>query len=346
MSQRKTQSRRRFLSNAGILGLAAVPFLKHARAATPLRPVSMQLDWLMNGPNVGFLVAREKGFYEQAGLNVTITAGKGSGSTAQLVASNVTQFGFSDGYVVANGVANGMSLLMVAAIFRRNPTTVVVLADSPIKTPKDLEGKTLGMNTGGTHFQQWPAYALGCGIDVSKVRVVNVDPAGTPPALIAGRVDAVAGYGQGTAPAIEVRGNKPTRMLWFTDCGVTAVSNGIIAQPAFVKANPALVRDFVAASIKGFLYARQNLEEAVAINKKFNEALSEAIVRREAQLSWESWVTPNTAGRPLGWMSDKDWDATVNVLRKYGSPKGPVDARQLYTNDFIPSSAEFIPPQP
>ena len=47
----------------------------------------MRLDWLYQGPNAGFMIALEKGYYEQAGLNVEIGPGKGSGSTAQLVAS-------------------------------------------------------------------------------------------------------------------------------------------------------------------------------------------------------------------------------------------------------------------
>src|SRR5208282_4993624 len=114
-----------------------------ARAAGPLKPVTLTLDWVFQGPNVGFMLAQEKGFYREAGLDVAITSGKGSGSTAQLVASKAAQFGFSDGYVVGNSVAKGMGLKTVGSIFRRNPAAVMVLADSGINTPKDLEGKTL-----------------------------------------------------------------------------------------------------------------------------------------------------------------------------------------------------------
>jgi len=59
---------------------------------------------------------------------------------------------------------------------------VVVLADSDIKSPRDLEGKTIAISTGAAQFQQWPAFVKGCGLDASKIRVVNVDPAGSPPA--------------------------------------------------------------------------------------------------------------------------------------------------------------------
>src|SRR5436309_1172637 len=127
MSNRHT-SRRQFLRHAALTGLMAAPLAHPAAAQPKLRDVTLRLDWLYQGPNGGFMVAQDKGFYREVGLNVEIGPGKGSGSTAQLVASKATQFGFSDGFVVGLSVSKGMSLRTVAAIFRRNPTAVIVLA--------------------------------------------------------------------------------------------------------------------------------------------------------------------------------------------------------------------------
>ena len=236
----KPRSRRQFLRKAGIAaGLAAFPFARPALTQSK-RQVTMRLDWLYQGPNAGFMIARDKGFYDEAGLNVDIGPGKGSGSTAQLIASKASQFGFADGFVVGNSVSKGMNIRMVAAIFRRNPTAVVVLDESDIKAPKDLEGKTIAIPTGATQFQQWPAFMKGCNLDASKIRVTNVDPAGSPPALITGQVPAIAGYAQGYVPSVEIRGNKKARILWYADCGVTSVSNGIIVHNDLIKEDPEL----------------------------------------------------------------------------------------------------------
>src|SRR5438067_8631494 len=289
----KPRSRRQFLRQVGIAaGLAAVPLARRGRALTK-RQVSMRLDWLYQGPNAGFMIALEKGYYEQAGLNVEIGPGKGSGSTAQLVASKATQFGFADGFVVGNSVSKGMSIKMVAGIFRRNPTAVVVLDESDIRTPKDLEGKTVAIPTGATQFQQWPAFVKGCGLDASKIRVVNIDPAGSPPALITGQVPAIAGYASGQVPSVEIRGNTNARVFWYADCGVTAVSNCIVAHSDLIKEDPELVRSFVAASLRGFWYGRKNLDEMIAIARKYSPAIESAIARREAEMSWQSWISPN-----------------------------------------------------
>jgi NitT/TauT family transport system substrate-binding protein len=323
-----------------------MPFPAPSLAQPKLREVSFRLDWLYQGPNAGFMVAQDKGFFAQAGLNVEIGPGKGSGSTAQLVASKAAQIGFADGFVLGSGVAKGMNIRTVAGIYRRNPTAVIVLADSDIKTPKELEGKSIAITAGSAQFLQWPAFVKGCGLDGSKIRVVNLDPAGTPPALITGQVPAIAGFAQGLVPSVEIRGHRPARVFWFADCGVNAVSNGIIVHNDLIKEDPELIRGFVAASLKGFLYARSNPDEMIAIIRKFSPAIDPAIARREAELSWQTWVTPNTAGKPLGWMSDKDWAETVEVLKQYGGVTSPLEAAQLYTNDFVPSSADLIPPAP
>jgi len=339
-------SRRRFLKHSALAAAAAFPLAPlRTRAAAPLKQVSLTLDWIFQGPNVGFMLAQDKGFYREAGLDVALTPGKGSGSTAQLVASKATQFGFADGYVVGNGVAKGMGLRSIGSIFRRNPAAVVVLADSGINTPKDLEGKSIAVTAGSAQFQQWPAFVKGAGLDASKIEVVNVDPAGVGVALINNKVPAIGGFAQGYVPSIEIRGKKQVRIFWYADYGVTVVSNGIIVHRDLLQSDPELMRAFVAPTIKGFLYGRKNPEEAVATVKKYLETVDPVITRRELELSWKTWVTPNTREKPLGWASDVDWAATVKVLQQYGGVTTPLQEADLYTNEFVPTGAEFVPPQ-
>jgi NitT/TauT family transport system substrate-binding protein len=338
-----SQTRRAFLRGAAIASLA-VPTLLRAQARQPVRSVTCLTDWLHQGPNAGFAVAKEKGFYADAGIDLTLNQGKGSGSTAQIVGSKAAQFGFADGYVVGNSISKGMKLKMVAAVYRKNPTAVIVLEESSIKTPMDLVGKTIGIPTGAAQFQQWPAFAQGAGLSVDQVRIVSVDPAGAAPALISRQVDAIAGFAQGWVPSVEIRGNKKTRLFWYADYGVTAISDGIVVHQDTLR-DPDLVRDFVRATIQGFLYGRKNPEEMSRIVKKYQEVSDPAITLREAQLSWSTWVTPTTLNKPLGWMAAEDWDATVTTLKKYGGVTGPLDGREIYTNDFVPTGVEFVPPQ-
>lgn len=346
MSDHAAASRRSFLRTAAAAGLAVAACIPAGYAQSAKRDVTLRLDWLYQGPNSGFMVAKDKGYYDEAGLNVDMGPGRGSGSTAQVVASKAAMFGFADGYVVGNSVAKDMKITMVGSIYRRNPTAVIVLKDSDVKTLKDLEGRSIGISTGATQFQQWPAVVKGCNLDAGRITVTNIDPAGSVPALVTGKVQAVAGYAQGHVPGIELRAKKEARIFWYADCGVNAVSNGIIVHNDLLKEDPELIRAFVKATIRGFLYARQHPDEAVAITKKFSEAIVPAIARRELEMSFATWVTPDTAGKALGWMSDKDWQSTVQVLKQYGGVSAPLEASALFTNEFVPTGAEFVPPQP
>jgi NitT/TauT family transport system substrate-binding protein len=334
------RSRRGFLAIAAGAVVAA-PRIGHSQSS---RQVNCLTDWLHQGPNYGFAVAKEKGFYSEFGLDITLNQGKGSGSTAQVVANKAATFGFADGYVVGNSVSKGMNLAMVGAVFRRTPTAVIVLDESAIKEPKDLVGKTIGIPTGSAQFQQWPAFLRGAGLSSAQIKVINVDAAGAAPALIGGQVDAIAGFAQGWVPSIEIRGNKKTRLFWYADFGVNAVSNGIIVHRETL-ADKQLVRDFVRATLRGFLFGRQNPDEMAQIVKKYQEASDPVITKREAELSWRGWVTPSTKNKPLGWMASEDWVATVQTLKNYAGVAVALDPSQLYTNEFVPTEAEFIPPQ-
>lgn len=338
-------TRRSFLK-AGVAATASVslPALVRAQSMKSLRPISFQTDWVYQGPNCGFAVAKDKGFFAEEGFDVTMNQGKGSGNTAQIVGTKAVQFGFADGYVVGNSVSKGMKLKMVAGVYRRNPAGVMVLEDSDIKTPKDLEGKTVGIATGSAQFQQFPAFLKGANLDPSKVRVVNVDGPAAAPALINGQVAAIAGFVQGYSPSIEIRGKKKVRTFWYADAGVVCMSNGMIVHQDMLS-EPDVIRGMVRASMKGFLYGREHPDEMAQIIKKMQEASEIAITLREAQLSWSTWVTPTTADKPLGWMAEKDWESTVSVLKTYGGVTTPLTAAELYTNEFVPTGKEFIPPQ-
>ncbi len=345
--QRAPMSRRRFVNSAALAaaGVALPLAPRRARAAAALKPVSMTLDWIYEGPNVGFLIAHDQGFYRDAGLDVAITPGKGSGNTAQLIANKAAQIGFADGYAASNGISKGMDIKTIGSIYRGNPSAIMVLAGSGIKTPKDLEGRTLAMIAGSGQFQQWPAFVKGARLDAGKIKIVNLTPPSLGPALITGKVDAIGAYVQSYVPIVEIQGQKQVRAFWFSDYGVNVVSNGIIAHNDLIKSDPDLLHAFVPATIKGFLFGRQHPDEAAATVKKYSPTVDVAIIKREFEVSWKTWVTPHSKGKPLGWGAEADWASTIAVLKQYGGVTAPLTTSALYTNAFVPTGSAYVPPQ-
>ena len=330
-------------AGASVAASLSLPAIVNAQSLKSLRPVSFQADWIYGGPNAGLAIAKEKGYFADVGLDITINQGKGSGSTSQIVASKAAQFGFADGFVVGNSVSKGMKLKMVGG---SSPQSLRCDGSRRLQY-QDAEGyrgpDRRHCDRNGA-VQQWPAFMKVDGLDPSKVRLINVDGAGAGPALISGQIDVVGGFAQGYIPAIEIRGKKKVRAFWYTDEGVIAMSNGIIVHQDLLSETE-LIRGVVRASLKGFLYGRANPEELTQIVKKCSETTDVAITLREAQLSWKTWVTPTTANKPLGWMAAEDWASTVAVLKAYGGVATPLEAAELYTNEFVPIEAEFVPPQ-
>ena len=161
----------------------------------------MTIDWVYEGSNAGFVVAHDQGFYRDAGFDVTIerrqglwqyrTTGRRQGDAGRLCRRLCGQ----------QRHRKGMNIKTIGSIYRRAPSAIIVLDASPIKTPKDLEGRTLAMTAGSGLFQQWPAYVKGANLDVSKIKIVNIDPSGLGPALISGKVDAIGGYAASFVPS-------------------------------------------------------------------------------------------------------------------------------------------------
>ena len=106
----------------------------------------MVLNWKYQGPQGWFFLAEDRGYYKAAGLDMTIDQGNGSGAPIPLVANGTYDVGFGDINALIQFAAKKPDIAPIAVyvIYNRPPFTIAVRADSPIKTPKDLEGKTLG----------------------------------------------------------------------------------------------------------------------------------------------------------------------------------------------------------
>src|SRR3954447_16357890 len=110
-------------------------------AAAAETPVSFQLNWMAGGPNAGFAAAVAEGYYKEAGLDVTLVQGNGSGNTAQLVANGRAQLAYADAVAVSQLIAKGAPMKMIATIYQSNPNAVMSLKKTGIKSVKELAGK-------------------------------------------------------------------------------------------------------------------------------------------------------------------------------------------------------------
>jgi NitT/TauT family transport system substrate-binding protein len=327
----------RLILVAALATLLAVGLTSSATAKPhALKKVSLRLDFLIRGHHSGFYVALEKGWYKDAGLDVSIAEGTGSAATAQAVAAGNDTFGFVDATSMIAANAQGAGLKMVANMRARNGTAIMVRTDSGINTPTDLAGHKLAITPPGTFFYNvWPLYAKAANIDTTKVNLVPMSNFIFLQQFQAKNVDAIIGLTDGELTQLQLA-HTPTRVFPFADKGLDTISHGVVAKASTIESDPAMVKAFVQATLRGWHYMLDNPREAVGILQKYFPNIDP--VQYVARIKGVKTVisTPNNAGHPLGWMSAKDWGKTTFLLSKYGNVTTiPGGLANLYTNEFI-----------
>lgn len=199
MTPRSDLSRREFIRLMGVGGTSLVvgPAVLAACAgesgtSTTFQPAALnvQLGWIANVENAGEFVAAERGYYQDQGLDVTLTPGGPGALLEPTVVSGTALIGLSSADTIASANAEGANLRIIGSTLQKNPSAVMSLADNPISEPKELEGKRLGLQQSGEAIYQ--AFFERNDVDVSQIEIVPVQFDAAP--LVAGEIDAFAAF--------------------------------------------------------------------------------------------------------------------------------------------------------
>jgi NitT/TauT family transport system substrate-binding protein len=311
--------RTRVLTRGAALLLATLVYFTVVPAGTPEQArvaATLRLDWVPGAHHIGPILAARRGYYAREGLDLDVKPGKGSGSTVQLVASGGDLFGFADAGVMALAVSRGAPVIMVA-----NPTPVgangAITLGWQMATPKDYEGKKIGLVPGESSHAILQAVLKKYNVPESSYRVIAVEASSKVPALLSGKVDTIPGFRFGDFLRAYTQ-NADTKIKLFSDWGINVLGNGYLVTTKTLAEKPDLVRGFVRATIHGWT-------DTIADPRAGVDALLAAFPdtnRRFAELGLplviEHMHTPATQGKPLGWMAEEDWKATIDLLRTSG----------------------------
>ena len=218
---------------AALLAVAALPALGPAQPKPP-RPWTLILDFVPTGEYIPHYTALEKGWYRDEGLDVKIVRGQGSGDTVKRIAAGQGEVGIADMSALIAARANtDVKVKGIALWYRRPPHGVFVRADSPIKTPKDLEGKKLAISAGNSHQILWPVFEKLSGLKPGSVTWVTMDAASMPPSLIRAVTDAVPFFvvHEARIRKIAKQQNVDLRLLSaWADLGLDLSSTSLVAR--------------------------------------------------------------------------------------------------------------------
>jgi len=301
--------------------------------ATAADAVSFRLNWYLGGLHVPFYYGKAQGYYAAEGIDLTINEGRGSANTVQVVAAGSDTFGLADSSSVIATAAKGADIKSVMSLLNSTGYSVVSLAETGIKTPKDLEGKRLAVSPGDPLGQLFQALAARNQLDMSKITLVQVDPAAKVVAVLEKRADGLLGGADDQFFLIKQRGLKPAA-LRYADNGANIVGMTIVTQGDTIKNKPDLVRRFVRATVKSWEEAKKNPGAAVDAALKAKPDLDRQSTLEQLMVDIDLLDSPNSKGR-IGWGAQADWDQTIDLLRKYRDLQTTQPWTTFHTNEFV-----------
>ncbi|MEM8821546.1 MAG: ABC transporter substrate-binding protein [Pseudomonadota bacterium] len=326
--------------------LLAAAFCLGATHAAAQTSMPFALDWKFEGPAAPYTIAIDEGFFDEAGLDVTIEEGKGSLAAIPKVATGAFPVGFADINSLMRFLDQnpGAPVAAVMMVYDKPPFAVVGRVSQGVKTPADLEGRRLGAPPPDGAWAQFPIFAAENGLDMGAI---TVEPVGFPtrePMLAQGEVDAVTGFSFSSTLNL-IRLGVPEddiSVLLMADHGVELYGNAIIANTDFAAANPEALTAFLAGIAKGWKRAIEAPEAAIASLLKRNPAADAALEQRRLLLAAEAnvltdYVRANGMGNidPARFAAAIEQTKTVYTFQTEPDPAVIFDASYLPAGDVL-----------
>lgn len=318
--------------------------------AQTMTDIDFTLDWRIEGPSAPFLMALERGYFEEEGLNVTIDAGSGSAGAVTRVATGAYDMGFADfNALVEHSAANPEeSLQAVYMVYNSTPAAVFASKAAGIETPQDLVGKTLGAPVFDGGRKAWPSFAAANGLEVDSVTWEGVDPAIRETLMAQERLDGITGFYFTSLPNLEERGmdmDDVTVML-YAEYGVPLYGNAIIASADMMRDNPDAVAAFNRAFNRALVETIEDPATAITYVKGRDGLIDEELELRRLTLALDFVVvTDDTRRDGLGSVTMARLETAIDeVVSSFGLDRTPA-AANLFNMDMLPERASRDVPE-
>lgn len=286
----------------------AAPAQPTAAPAADMKKVTLQLQWVPQSQFCGYYAALDKGFWKEKGLDVTIKPGAVEIVPQQVVATGGAEFGVAWLPKVLASIEQGADLVNIAQPFQRSGTLEVSWKDSGITKPEDWRGKKVGTWGFGNEFELFAAMRK-VGIDPNNKADVTIVQQPFDMSLLLNReVDAAEAMTYNEYAQVLEAVNPKTGELYkpedlsvinFNDVGTAMLQDGIFVRGDWIKdpANEDTAVKFLQGAFQGWLYCRDNFEDAVNIVLKYGTTLGKGHQTWQLnEINKLIWPSPNGLG--------------------------------------------------
>jgi putative hydroxymethylpyrimidine transport system substrate-binding protein len=284
---------------------------------------------------IPWVVAMKKGWYKQAGLDVQYVFPSTPSDPARFIGIGKEDITVSYTPDLMTAYSKGLKVKALASVFDRNVEGIMVWGDSGIKTPKQLEGKTVAIYDFPMAQLNWQTFASHYGIDLGKVKKVSEGNYGVP-LIVADKVQAIDAAAPSELVDAELQKHKNARFwVYLKQNGIPDFYWFLIAANAdWLQKNPAAAKKFVSVTMRGVKWSFAHPKEAVQI---FADEYKKDVSPQLAQAAWLQIIKYDSTrffpSKPAGWMDPKVWKSYQAFLLKKKFLTSPVDVDQILTNN-------------
>lgn len=307
------------------------------QAQNPATSLVFMLDFTPHGLHAPFFLAQQKGWFKEAGLNVTIQDGKGSVSVIQLAGAGKIDVGHAALGAMAIAQSKGVPVKAVSSILRLNPVGVLFNKGAGYKRPADFKGKELIYTASSLESPFVDSFLAAGQLKRSDVKLLATDLPSKISLYLSGKGDAVVApipYMMAVLP-----GKRESDSLRFTDFGMPMLDYGMVASEDTIKAKPQALAAFNKVVARAFAYVLdKHLDEGVKaiIDARPEVRLDKDVLAAQFRAYAQYIFSPDTQGKPVGTISAKDFDDTAATLKKFELIPDATKASDFYTLAFNP----------
>jgi NitT/TauT family transport system substrate-binding protein len=329
-------SRRSLLLAAPALGLALYTGGANAQTAR----FRFNLGWRVDAGAAGVLLAAERGYFREEGIDIVIDAGNGSTGAITAVASGAYEAASADfSSMVQHNLTTAERRLIAAAImYDTNANSLIVRANSTIREPRDFIGKRIAGQPANASRALFPIFAKANNIPVDSVQWQSVDPGIGIQLFVRGEMDALAFFFMSGLMSLKAAGMPldQTRTFRYSDYGLQSYGNALVVSARLANENPRLVQGFIRATTRGWIDCIADPDAGGRAVKARDPLIDLAIETERLKMVTEGCMTTqDTRARGWGAATEARLAASIaETLQTFGL-QGTIAPADVYSDRFL-----------
>lgn len=311
-------SRRSFVgAGLGTLGLAA---LTPRLLAQESKDVALQLSWLHSAQFGGSYIAKSRGYWSEAGLNVALNPGGPNAPVDPAVVTGQALIGISAADYASASVEQGAPFKIIGVAMQKNPFVIASLPENPVNTPADLVGKKIGMALANTPVLQ--ALCTINNVDINQIEIVPTQYDAAP--LVAKQVDCLLCWQTDLPVAMAIQGIESVTML-MADHGYAVHSQTYIATEDSLANRRADLVAMMAGEVRGWNDYKADPKAAAALTLEMypDQGLDLPTQELQAERQVPLMFSDLTDANGFGWFTDETVAQNVETLALLGRSVTP-----------------------